>query len=42
MPAEDLDRLIESGPGFSEAEAARLPAQYRVPGIVIKAGKSAA
>ena len=30
------------GPGFSEAEAARLPAQYRVPGVVIKAGKSAA
>jgi len=29
------------GPGFSEAEAARLPAQYRVPGIVIKAGKAA-
>ena len=31
-----------AGPGFSQAEAARLPAQYRVPGIVIKAGKSAA
>ena len=30
------------GPGLTEAEAAGLPAQYRVPGIVIKAGKSAA
>jgi uncharacterized protein (DUF433 family) len=27
-----------SGPGYSEAEAARLPVQYRVPGVVIKAG----
>ena len=26
-----------AGPGYSEAEAAVLPAQYRVPGIVIKA-----
>lgn len=26
------------GPGYSEAEAARLPSQYRLPGIVIKAG----
>lgn len=25
-----------AGPGYSEAEAAGLPAQYRVPGIVIK------
>lgn len=25
-----------SGPGYTEAEASRLPAQYRVPGIVIK------
>jgi uncharacterized protein (DUF433 family) len=31
-----------AGPGFSQAEAAGLPAQYRVPGIVIKAGRSAA
>jgi uncharacterized protein (DUF433 family) len=30
------------GPGYSEAEAAGLPAQYRVKGVVIKAGKSAA
>jgi uncharacterized protein (DUF433 family) len=26
------------GPGFSQAEAAGLPAQYRVPGVVVKAG----
>jgi uncharacterized protein (DUF433 family) len=26
------------GPGYSDAEAARLPSQYRLPGIVIKAG----
>lgn len=25
-----------AGPGYTEAEAAGLPAQYRVPGIVIK------
>ncbi|HSK51803.1 MAG TPA: DUF433 domain-containing protein [Clostridia bacterium] len=25
-----------AGPGYSEAEAARLPEQYRLPGIVIK------
>lgn len=25
-----------AGPGYSEAEASGLPAQYRVPGIVIK------
>jgi uncharacterized protein (DUF433 family) len=30
------------GPGYSDAEAAGLPAQYRVPGVVIKAGASAA
>jgi uncharacterized protein (DUF433 family) len=30
------------GPGYSDAEAAGLPAQYRVPGIVIKAGATAA
>jgi uncharacterized protein (DUF433 family) len=44
--AADKDRYGEflendgslSGPGYSEAEAARLPIQYRVPGVVIKAG----
>jgi uncharacterized protein (DUF433 family) len=25
-----------TGPGYSEVEAARLPAQYRLPGVVIK------
>ena len=25
-----------AGPGYTEAEAARLPAQYRIPGVVIK------
>jgi uncharacterized protein (DUF433 family) len=30
-----------AGPGYSEAEAADLPAQYRVPGIVVKAGSAA-
>ena len=30
------------GPGYSAEEAARLPAQYRVPGIVVKAAKPAA
>ena len=30
------------GPGYTEAEAAGLPAQYRVPGVVIKSGSSAA
>lgn len=30
------------GPGYSEAEAAGLPAQYRLPGIVIKAGRPVA
>jgi len=25
-----------AGPGYSEAEAARLPEQYRLPGVVIK------
>jgi uncharacterized protein (DUF433 family) len=30
------------GPGYSAAEAAGLPAQYRVPGIVIKPGANAA
>jgi uncharacterized protein (DUF433 family) len=31
-----------AGPGYTAAEAAGLPAQYRVPGIVIKTGASAA
>ena len=26
------------GPGYSEAEAAGLPAQYRIPGVVVSAG----
>jgi uncharacterized protein (DUF433 family) len=30
------------GPGYTDAEAADLPAQYRVPGVVIKTGASAA
>ncbi len=30
------------GPGYSDAEAAGLPAQYRVPGVVIKAEAPAA
>ena len=30
------------GPGYSSSEAAGLPAQYRVPGVVIKTGASAA
>jgi len=30
------------GPGYTTAEAAGLPAQYRVPGIVVKAAKPAA
>jgi uncharacterized protein (DUF433 family) len=30
------------GPGYSEAEAAGLPAQYRVPGVVIKSAASTA
>jgi uncharacterized protein (DUF433 family) len=42
---EHRDRYVEffepdgslSGPGYSEAEADGLPAQYRLPGIVIKA-----
>jgi uncharacterized protein (DUF433 family) len=27
-----------SGPGYSEEEAAGLPSQYRIPGVVIKPG----
>jgi len=30
------------GPGYDEAEAAGLPAQYRIPGVVIKAGEPVA
>jgi uncharacterized protein (DUF433 family) len=30
-----------AGPGYSEDEAADLPAQYRVPGIVVKARPAA-
>jgi uncharacterized protein (DUF433 family) len=30
-----------AGPGYSEDEAADLPAQYRLPGIVVKSGASA-
>jgi uncharacterized protein (DUF433 family) len=29
-----------SGPGYTDAEAAGLPAQYRLPGVVIKSGQS--
>jgi uncharacterized protein (DUF433 family) len=31
-----------TGPGYTDAEAAGLPAQYRVPGIVVKPASSAA
>ena len=42
--AEHRDRYTEffepdgslTGPGYSESEAAGLPAQYRLPGVVIK------
>jgi len=30
------------GPGYTEGEAAELPAQYRVPGVVVKPGANAA
>ncbi len=30
-----------AGPGYSEAEAADLPVQYRVPGVVVKARSAA-
>jgi uncharacterized protein (DUF433 family) len=47
--ASDRDRYAEffepdgslAGPGYSEDEAAGLPAQYRVPGIVVKARPAA-
>ncbi len=31
-----------TGPGYTEAEAAGLPEQYRLPGVVIKAGPAEA
>jgi len=31
-----------AGPGYTDAEAAGLPEQYRIPGVVIKSGASAA
>ena len=31
-----------AGPGYTEAEAAGLPAQYRIPGVVISAGEPVA
>ncbi len=44
--AQHQDRYAEffapdgslSGPGYSEDEAAGLPAQYRIPGVVVSAG----
>ena len=47
--ANNRDRYAEffepdgslAGPGYSEDEAAGLPAQYRVPGIVVKARPAA-
>ena len=30
-----------AGPGYTEAEAAGLPAQYRIPGVVIRAAEPA-
>ena len=30
------------GPGYTEREAAELPVQYRVPGVVVKPGANAA
>jgi uncharacterized protein (DUF433 family) len=48
--ASDRERYAEffeadgslAGPGYSETEAAGLPAQYRIPGVVLKSGASAA
>ena len=45
--ADHRDRYAEffeadgslAGPGYTEDEAAGLPAQYRIPGVVIKAGQ---
>ena len=31
-----------SGPGYTEAEAAILPAQYRIPGVVVQSSEPAA
>jgi uncharacterized protein (DUF433 family) len=31
-----------AGPGYTDAEAAGLPVQYRVPGVVVRSGASAA
>jgi uncharacterized protein (DUF433 family) len=47
--ADHRDRYAEffeadgslAGPGYTDAEAADLPAQYRVPGIVVKPAVSA-
>jgi uncharacterized protein (DUF433 family) len=46
--AANRDRFAEffepdgslAGPGYSEAEAAGLPAQYRLPGVVIKPARA--
>jgi uncharacterized protein (DUF433 family) len=48
--ADHRDRFAEffeadgslAGPGYSEAEAAGLPTQYRLPGVVIKPAEPAA
>jgi uncharacterized protein (DUF433 family) len=37
---DDSGHLV--GPGYTADEAARLPAQYRIPGVVVDAGSSAA
>jgi uncharacterized protein (DUF433 family) len=47
--ADHRDRYAEffepdgslAGPGYSEDEAADLPVQYRLPGVVVKAGSPA-
>ena len=47
--ADHRDRYAEffepdgslAGPGYSESEAADLPLQYRLPGVVVKAGSTA-
>jgi uncharacterized protein (DUF433 family) len=31
-----------AGPGYTDAEAAGLPVQYRVPGVVVRSGATAA
>ncbi len=35
MPSSSTTDGSLIGPGYSEAEAAGLPAQYRIPGVVI-------